>query len=379
MPRILINARLWQAGGMETHLLHLCRLLVGQGVEVTLVSRYASNAAPIVQLASQIPIRLIRTPFHQRESEKLYRLSTLWALTVWPFKLKHKCDLLYSLELTRFNHFLRRFLQPRSPTIFNFIGASWWSNRTEDKANPIFPATALDGVDGIMAEGKTQSVALRSAGIRCPIRILPHIGHISAPPRFSRRLSAGDTLRLAFLGRFDQSKGISRLLELWPKFNIQPARLTFYGHGPEEQSLRAAIKKLGLDREIRVGNRWDTAEELADILDQTDLVIHASEVEGLSVALLEAMAHGVPFVASDVGATAELALDNPDVAVVPLRAEAFIKGVQEVARKLRKGQIDGQRLQSYHKSRFGYEKLSKGWSEALLQPESWISRASWSD
>ncbi len=48
--RILINARLWQAGGMETHLLQLCRLLLRKRAEVTLVSRYANDAAPIVSL-----------------------------------------------------------------------------------------------------------------------------------------------------------------------------------------------------------------------------------------------------------------------------------------------------------------------------------------
>ena len=80
---------------------------------------------------------------------------------------------------------------------------------------------------------------------------------------------------------------------------------------------------------------------------------------------------GVPFVASDVGATSELAKDNPDVAVVPLEEESFIQAVRDMAKKLRSGAVDSRRLQAFHGSHFGYDVLSQGWVKALLDPNGW--------
>jgi glycosyltransferase involved in cell wall biosynthesis len=98
------------------------------------------------------------------------------------------------------------------------------------------------------------------------------------------------------------------------------------------------------------------------------MVILPSETEGLPLVLLEAMAYGVPFVATDVGAVRTLAEDNPDVQVVPLDNEALIAAINDVATSIRSGRIRGGRLQEYHRSRYSYELLSKLWTEALLSP-----------
>jgi glycosyltransferase involved in cell wall biosynthesis len=108
---------------------------------------------------------------------------------------------------------------------------------------------------------------------------------------------------------------------------------------------------------------------LAQIFDGTDLFVLPSETEGLPVILLEAMAHGVPFVATDVGAVRTLAEDNPDVRVVPLDNGALKEAIEEMARGIHSGQVRGDRLQAYHKARFGYEILSQQWGRVLLYSE----------
>src|SRR5437588_261852 len=75
---------------------------------------------------------------------------------------------------------------------------------------------------------------------------------------------------------------------------------------------------------------WLDGPELSTILANVDLIVLPSETEGLPVVLLEALAHGVPFVASDVGAVRTLAEDNPDVRVVPLENDAFARAICEM-------------------------------------------------
>src|SRR6267378_7444582 len=99
--RILITAWLQGAGGVETHLLNLCRLLVENGAEVTFVSRVVRRDTPLVQLSQDIPIRLLTTPF--AASRGWFRFSTGWALLAWPLQLRwRKFDVLYPIEISPF-------------------------------------------------------------------------------------------------------------------------------------------------------------------------------------------------------------------------------------------------------------------------------------
>ena len=131
---------------------------------------------------------------------------------------------------------------------------------------------------------------------------------------------------------------------LAPRLNIQPARLHFHGDGPERASLEQAIRERNLLSRVTVHGAA-APEELPAIFDRADLLVLPSAGEGLPLVLMESMAYGVPFVATDVGAIRTLAQDNPDVSVVPLSDAALQFGIERMARAIRSGQIDGRRLQ----------------------------------
>lgn len=85
--------------------------------------------------------------------------------------------------------------------------------------------------------------------------------------------------------------------------NLPGFRLVLVGGGPEEASLRAAVRAGGLDQQvIFAGERQDVAH----IVSCFDVFVLASLHEGLPVALLEAMASGVPAVVTDAGGNAEV-------------------------------------------------------------------------
>jgi glycosyltransferase involved in cell wall biosynthesis len=230
-----------------------------------------------------------------------------------------------------------------------------------------------DVLDGLIVESPLQAEAARRVyKLDIPVAAIPHLGYYCAAPRREPG-PVDEVLRVAFLGRYDRKKGIYRLLDMWPQLTIQPARLDFYGHGSERDQLVEAIRQRGLEGNVQVNGGWADASELAKIMSQTDLVVLPSKEEGLPVILLEAMAHGVPFVASDVGAVRTLAEDNPDVLVVPLDNGALKAAIEEMAAAIRTGRVQGDRLQDYHQARYSYEILSRQWIEALLYPEQLFS------
>ncbi|MDW8345220.1 MAG: glycosyltransferase, partial [Verrucomicrobiae bacterium] len=84
---------------------------------------------------------------------------------------------------------------------------------------------------------------------------------------------------------------------------VPPAALWLVGYGSEEESLRDLARQLGLiDRVVFWGQRAD----IPDLLQAADVFALSSLSEGLSMALIEAAACGLPIVATDVGGNREI-------------------------------------------------------------------------
>lgn len=82
-----------------------------------------------------------------------------------------------------------------------------------------------------------------------------------------------------------------------------PVHLLFIGGGELESSLKVSVKERGLEKHVSfLGWRRDMAPIYTDL----DLVVLTSKNEGTPVALIEAMASGKPYVATDVGGVRDL-------------------------------------------------------------------------
>ena len=114
-----------------------------------------------------------------------------------------------------------------------------------------------------------------------------------------------DTPVLACVARLVPQKRHADLIRALPMVvSRQPAaRLILLGQGPEEAALRSLAAKCGVERHIEwMGHRNDAIEMMAG----ADLFVLPSAYEGIPVALLEAMAIGLPVVVTDVPGTSEV-------------------------------------------------------------------------
>ena len=126
----------------------------------------------------------------------------------------------------------------------------------------------------------------------------------------------GDDRVVGLVGRLVPAKAPQVFLRAVARASARVPNLKalVVGDGPLRDSLREEVARLGLgSRVVFAGLRKDVPALLAG----TDQVVFSSEREGLSIAMLEAMAAGVPVVATRVGGTPELIEDGASGILVP--------------------------------------------------------------
>jgi glycosyltransferase involved in cell wall biosynthesis len=116
---------------------------------------------------------------------------------------------------------------------------------------------------------------------------------------------------------------------------VPAVRFVAVGRGPLEAELRRQAEQLGLgDRFSFLGFRPDAVR----VMSAFDVFCLPSHHEGLPVALMEALALGLPVVATRVGGVAELVTDGVDAVLVPAGepatlADALVALAQDPARR----------------------------------------------
>jgi len=120
--------------------------------------------------------------------------------------------------------------------------------------------------------------------------------------------SRGGPVTIGSVGRLVDVKNYPLLLRAFAELRkAVDARLLIVGDGSERQMLEALTQHLGIAGETQfVGH----SEDVARYMRQMDIFVLPSLREGLSNTVLEAMACGLPIVATDVGGNGELVADK---------------------------------------------------------------------
>jgi D-inositol-3-phosphate glycosyltransferase len=125
------------------------------------------------------------------------------------------------------------------------------------------------------------------------------------PPRRAPR--AGEPCRLLYVGRLSPQKNVARLLEAVSTCE-QPVRLTVVGDGEQRDQLREMAGRLGLSETVTfAGARFGA--DLRRAYAEADVFVLPSDREGMPLVALEAMAAGLPVVATRVPGNIELLKD----------------------------------------------------------------------
>jgi colanic acid/amylovoran biosynthesis glycosyltransferase len=146
-----------------------------------------------------------------------------------------------------------------------------------------------------------------------------HIVHCGVDiERFKLNRKGNIKFTILFVGRLEPIKGLTVLLDAF-EYLIKTGvdcQLDIVGDGPMEGVLSQKAKQMGLDGHV-VFNGAVGQDEILIHYERAHVLVISSFMEGIPVVLMEAMASGLPVVATNVGGITELVENNSNGFVVP--------------------------------------------------------------
>lgn len=230
----------------------------------------------------------------------------------------------------------------------------------------------LSDVTVAVAQAVAQRHADAGAVRRSKVRVIPNGVDTTVfrpdPERRSRvrrALGFGKEFLWLSAGRLMWKKGHGTLFEAFTR--VGQGVLLIAGSGPLEGELRQKAEGLRTDVTF-LGQRHD----MPDLMAACDAFVHASIVEGLPVALLEASASGLPCVATDVGGAGEVVIHGRTGFLAqpgdPASLAAAMKKLVELPAEERLS--IGEAAREHVLARFGIESVISQWEALYRELES---------
>ena len=157
----------------------------------------------------------------------------------------------------------------------------------------------------VAAVSRPLADALRRAGVpEDRLRVIPNAWdggreRLERAEARERLGIEGDVFHVGWVGRLSREKGADVLLDALARLpDADRVSVSMIGDGPEAAALRAQAERLGIGAHVRWHGAVDGA---AALFAAFDAFVLSSRTEGTPMALFEAMAAGVPVVATRVG------------------------------------------------------------------------------
>ncbi|MHC4337043.1 MAG: glycosyltransferase family 4 protein [Planctomycetota bacterium] len=317
---------------MEKQAHKLAKKLKEKGIKVEIVTGWWFRGTPRRELIDSIPVYRNQTMWQMFDIKGLrkfggylYIVSLLWFL--WRRRADFDILHVHGLNYHTFTAVLAgRWLQRKTLTkVANSGRASDINKMRNGQQLPLtryLLSTALR-CDRFVATNRTIARELLSAGVpRRNILALPN-GVETELIRPKSNYNLSNPITVAFVGRFHEQKGVDILLRafqrLLKRHSTSDIRLQLLGDGPLREPLVELAQQLGIINRVEfLGHTHQVIQQLQ----QADIFILPSRAEGLSNALLEAMASGLPVVVSRIPGNIDtiqhkkngllFEVDNPD-------------------------------------------------------------------
>jgi glycosyltransferase involved in cell wall biosynthesis len=314
-PRVLLLVTLAETGGAQTYVAALLPALTAE-YDVTVAAHGEGFLADAARAAGAeyVPLRHVQRALHPvRDVAGLVELIRLF---------RRLRPALVHANSSKAG-ILGRLAAAATRVPARLFTAHGWAF----KADTGFAARTYLWADRLMSPLTTTTICVAESELRAGTAartcrrertVVIHNGvALAARPRAH---AATRPVTLLSVGRLRPPKDFLTLVRAVARLEPGSFRLCIAGDGPDGQAVAAEVRRLGLDDAVALLGARDDIDAL---LGSADVFVLSSTSEGLPMSVLEAMAAGLPVVASAVGGVPEL-VDASTGVVVPPRDPAAL-------------------------------------------------------
>jgi L-malate glycosyltransferase len=328
--RVLMIVRLFHpwVGGTERQAQKLARALLDAGADVQVVTGRWFPQTPRREIIDGVRVFRNHTLWEffgikglRKLGGYLYILTLAWHL--WRRRATYEVIHVHGLSYHTFAAAItgRRLGKPVVVKLANSGPASDIRRMREGQqlagSRLMLPgALACDGFVALNAQVVSE---LADAGVeRSRIVEIPNGVATAAPRRTDHRLR--QTPCILYVGRLHRQKGLDTLIRAFAllcseQSPVDTSRLQLVGEGPARRELEELAETLGVSANVDFAG---SHEDVQPFLDEADVFVLPSSAEGLSNALLEAMACGLPVIVSEIPGNRDVVEDGVNGLLTPV-------------------------------------------------------------
>ncbi len=320
--RVLMLVRLYypQIGGAERQAQKLAVRLREKNVETRVVTGWWSRRTPQRETLEGVPIFRNHTLWNMFDIKGLRKFAGFVYMASLAYRLwreRDTYDVIHIHSLSYHTFAAARVARRLGrPTLVKLANSGTASDIDKMRGNRHMPLThrMLAGAlacDRLVATNATIARELIRAGVpEARIERLANGVEVDAIAARSET-PLGNPVRLLFVGRLHEQKGADVLLRAFERLSRRRSdlslQLDLVGDGPRRRELEAIAGQLGIADRVAFVGETDRVEEY---LRAADIFILPSRAEGISNALLEAMAHALPVVVSRIPGNVDVVSDG---------------------------------------------------------------------
>jgi glycosyltransferase involved in cell wall biosynthesis len=339
----MVVERLHALGGAQEQAVRLCRALRAHGISTRIVTGRWRRSEPRRTEMGGVPVTAVFTAFKMFDLKGLRKFGVyLYLANLFLHLLLHRrsYDIIHvhSATVSAFVVTLAgRWLG--KPAVMKVMASGRWGDFKRMREGGILLGSRLmlprlRQVDRVICLNREVEEECRAEGF-LPEQCFSVPNGIPAgevKPRADYR-GRGDAFRAVFAGRLDRQKNPVLILEAMARSARLPGgdrlEADFLGDGPERAALEERARALGVSGRVRFAGR---VNDVPRRLEEADAFVLPSLSEGVSNALLEAMAHGLPCIATDIPGNADLIRDRETGLLVRTGdADALARAMLELA------------------------------------------------
>jgi len=171
------------------------------------------------------------------------------------------------------------------------------------------------------------------------LRVVPQVGSAQVVPLISqdhngiRPRIPSERVAFGFAGRLEYLKGPLQLLDaFYIAHQSQPEiEVRFAGDGSQRKEILDLSRRMGLKDKCSLIGVYRTLQERSQFMQEIDVFVLPSLTEGTPNAIIEAMSHAKPIIATNVGGVPDVVTDDVGILVPPNNPKALANAMGRLA------------------------------------------------